>query len=594
MACKQITLSGDNGNIVTPCITFPELLFCLAVKANVDPSAHSLIYQTPGLEFKITSKNFPSLIKELPEITLKVVRKASDRLGFLMIFKYFRQHELEMHKSVKVLFKKYLIADTADLLQIELTEKMLIGTYRHLLMILPFMNYTKEIHLGTSTMAKYSDSFMRLENISERCSSSQSRLDLLGLTLNSSGFPISNLIEVISLLNNLEFIDFSFSNFGNSAKIMDFTRFPQLKGVNLTGCHSLDFCSIFKNLGKCKNLEILEVNDCGLMKNHLETLHMLTSIGELIGLKAFSIKNNPYCAGPELNYCISAMNNLERLDITNCGYYRKILIDLTYTGVALINLQRLYISRVDLCMLINEFTYMLHYLSKLTHLDVSNNRLADPMVIKILQSTKNLKLLDITENYCSEAILNFFPMTIAFFYATFLTDIRLPQANTFIELEINFQNHSTGLKLLTSLQGQTSLKNFGLKKLQIVLESASILCELLKFSPNLNILDLHDAVCSAELSRKISESVSKSKSLTLFGFSHAIPQETLHVISRIQSGNRHFRISDNYAVLKKSDLLKHKPKCKLCFRYCIFPDICEWIRKRGFLYSRLKNNIRLV
>ena len=597
MACKQITLWGANQKFVVPCVSYSDLLMHMAINLDIDPMAHSLIFSTQKREFTITLKLYQMLIAEASEANLKIIKSQSDRPGFQMILEYYKQNSQAMHKSLKKLYANYICYDASDIIEISLNRKMFTQTDRHLLIILPFLKYLKKIHAGISVLSKYSINFCRGEIIGQRSNNLQTRLDLLDLShvdlLNY--ISITNLAGIFSCLPNLEVLDFSDTNLIGCEAIFYSISPLILRGLNLSGCSRLNFIMIFEILSEYKNLEVLELNYCELNMNHIASLKKFTDIGKYSNLKTFSIRNNSFSSCNEIVYSMGAMNKLEKIDISNCNFSTNHFITLTYSLVACIKLTHLYISDTKLFKAIQPFCQLLNYLPNLRYLDISKNRLTDKEIIAVLQLSRNLILLDATDNIFTPRIISFLPSTLNYLYLGLMQDISALNLGNLIELVIEFSESTSASSLLDSIRNQRNLKLLGLKNLAISQSNAEILLKIIRNSRELEIIELYEACCDFSTLEQLSKAFVLSKSLRLFGFNHSqLSREKLYQICKIQLRNDYFRFTENFAFLKKSDLCKKKSRCPLCYKYCIFTDLCEWARMRYFTISRITNYRTLV
>ncbi|KAI3752569.1 hypothetical protein L2E82_24603 [Cichorium intybus] len=222
--------------------------------------------------------------------------------------------------------------------------------------------------------------------------SSLKKLEVLDLSWN---YHIDNdILPSLTTLTSLKILDLSHTNLNGNFPISEFAALENLEMLDLTACGSngtfeiqgFERVSIFKKL-KTLNLGWNEFNES-----------VITSLNSLPSLTNLDLSYNPM-SGPFPAQEFAALENLEMLDLTGCGFNGAFEIEGSKRVSILRKLKTLNLAD-------NEFNKSmitsLITLSSLTNLDLSNNPMSGPFPAQELSHLTNLEELDLTSTQLND------------------------------------------------------------------------------------------------------------------------------------------------------------------------------------------------
>ena len=589
MNYKKTVIEYETLQVELSARSYQDLLLSAGISLSIDPTAFIVLYTTKLKDFKINENLYKTLVSQLSTINLKLVRKQNDRSGFNMILQNYTENSLQMSESLQSIYKLFITTGCSSIKSLSITSNLLFPNSKNLLIILPFLVSIESLDSSLSKLSKYSINFLKSEGLGERCNSLEERLKMFELErLENKNLDVFSLLNICQSLNKLQCLDLSFASDQNFTDSLYYLRLHSIKNLNLSGC-KLSFSNLFKICADYQCLETFELNYCYLEFADFKTFHELTMFGKFNKLKQLSLRGTNHSCAELLAEAIQNIGGLEKLDISNNGIFDEKFKAFAFSLVVCTNLTHLYISSVNLNATIDTFVSLFVY-NKLIHLDISKNNLSDSSVAAILQKTENLVLFDASGNNLSSTVMNFVPITVKYLYIGVINFIRDIKCTDIIELGIEFSDYISATDLLKSLEKYQNIKILALNKLIISNENFLLFSKTIQQMKNLEILDFREVYCNYFFMRKLNELLIKNQKLRIIGYSHGmLSDEKLYSLYKINSRNKFFRHSNQFAVFAESDLLPHKPVCELCHRYCYYPDICEWTRKKIFYISRLRN-----
>jgi CRISPR/Cas system endoribonuclease Cas6 (RAMP superfamily) len=583
--------------LLFPYQPYPDLLLNIVEGFSIDPTAYNIIFSSPVKDFILNSNFYNTLTKKLPKIKLNLLKINNNRPGFDYILSTYKETTCLMSEKVRLLYKAYLISDSPDISSLEIDKEYLDPDPKYCLFILPFLKHLNAVYIRTSTYSKYAINLLTTTLLGQRSKSLENRLKTLELELRpDASIPLKNfyVLPILSL-PSLEVLDLSYT------LVKDLHINPygppsfSLKALNLSGCNGLNFEDVLTFCSACPNLDSLELNQCQLNSDHISFLQKLTNCGRFNNLKRISLRDNYFNGCRDLGSTLGNMSNLEFIDISGCCINPQNFVDVTYGIVVCVRLTHLYVSGAGLNGCVSQFVELLKYINMLLYLDISKNLLRPQDLISILQKLPNLVLLDITDNLATPLVINYLPLSLNYLYLGPIQEFSCIPCTSLHELEIEFDTHTTAKALLNDIKKNKDLKILGLIHLMISDTNFEVFSGTIKSLNKLEIIDLNEAYCEDIYMKKINEALLTCFELKLVGYSHTmLSSEKLYLLYKINSRNKHFRHNNKFAAFKDTDLLPDAPRCKLCHRYCYYPDICKWVRIRNFIIERQKSFYRLV